>query len=107
LLITASGCRGSAPDAAPLEAPPPPIEPELAGESRLVEPRAEALVRAMSDRLARAQALAFVAEEVYDEVPEQSPRQQLTSRRGIVMQRPNRLAGECHGRGAQGGGARD
>jgi hypothetical protein len=95
--IIASGCRGSAPEVAALEAPPPPIEPELARESRLVEPRAEALVRAMSDRLARAQALAFEAEEVYDEVPEQSPRQQLTSRRDIVMQRPNRLAGDATG----------
>jgi hypothetical protein len=35
--------------------------------------------RAMSDRLARAEALAFEAEEIYDEVPEHSPRQQLTS----------------------------
>src|SRR6185436_2547158 len=79
------------------QAPPPLVEPELAAGSRLVEPRADALVRAMSDRLAKIDALTFEAEEVYDEVPEQSPRQQLASRRSIMLHRPNRLAGTATG----------
>jgi hypothetical protein len=98
LSITISGCRGSAPEgqAAP-EPPPPLIEPELAPESRLVDPRADALVRQMSDRLARVAAFALEAEEVYDEVPEQSPRQQLTNLRRVAMRRPDRLVGDTTG----------
>ena len=98
LCVAEWGCRGIVPPADIQNEPPPPlIEPDLAPGSRLVEARADALVRAMSDRLARAEALAFEAEEVYDEVPEHSPRQQLTSRRGVVLQRPNRLAGDATG----------
>ena len=97
LLITASGCRGSASEVAAPEPPPPRIEPELARESRLVDPRADALVRQMSDRLARVDAVALEAEEVYDEVPEQSPRQQLTNLRRVAMRRPDRLAGDATG----------
>ena len=92
------GCRTGAPSADVAKEPPPPaVEFDLAPGSRLVEPRADALVRAMSDRLARADAFAFEAEEVYDEVPEQSPRQQFTSRRAVVLRRPNRLAGDATG----------
>ena len=98
LCAAASGCRAVAPVPEVAKEPPPPlVEPELAAGSRLIEPRAEALVRAMSDRLAQAEALTFEAEEVYDEVPEHSPRQQLTSRRHIVLRRPNRLAGDAVG----------
>lgn len=79
------------------EAPPPPIEPELAPASRLIEPRADELVRRMSERLVRAGSFALVAEEVYDEVPEQSPRQQLTATRRVALRRPDRLAAEVAG----------
>jgi len=98
LSITISGCRGSAPEgqAAP-EPPPPLIEPELAPESRLVDPRADELMRRMSERLARIAAFALEAEEVYDEVPEQSPRQQLTNLRRVAMRRPDRLVGDATG----------
>ena len=95
--ITASGCRGSAPEAAALEPPPPLIEPELAPGSRLVDPRADELVRQMSERLARVGAFALEAEEVYDEVPEQSPRRQLTNLRRVAMRRPDRLVGDAAG----------
>jgi len=92
------GCRAGAPLADVASEPPPPlVESELGAGSRLVEPRADALVLAMSDRLLRAGTLAFEADEVYDEVPEHSPRQQLTSRRGVVMRRPDRLAGDATG----------
>jgi hypothetical protein len=99
VLCTAGfGCRAAARPADGAKEPPPPlVESDLEPGSRLVEPRADALVRTMSDHLARAEALAFEAEEVYDEVPEHSPRQQLTSKRGIVLRRPNRLAGDATG----------
>ena len=95
--ITASGCRGSAPEAAALEPPAPLIEPELAPGSRLVDPRADELMRQMSERLARVAAFALEAEEVYDEVPEQSPRRQLTNLRRVAMRRPDRLVGDAAG----------
>ena len=64
---------------------------------RLIDPRADELVRQMSDRLVRAQAFALEAEEVFDEVPEHSPRQQLTSTRHVALRRPNRLVGDASG----------
>jgi hypothetical protein len=76
---------------------PPPIEPELALESRLVDARADELVRLMSGRLARATAFSLEAEEVYDEVPEQSPRRQLTARRRVSARRPDHFAGDVSG----------
>jgi hypothetical protein len=79
------------------EPPPPLVEPELGPGSRLVDPRADELVRQMSDRLARAAAFALEAEEVYDEVPEQSPRRQLTSLRHVALRRPDRLVGDAAG----------
>jgi hypothetical protein len=98
VLCSGIACRGgaSATSAAP-EPPPPLVEPDLGPESRLVESRAVELVRGMSDLLARAETLAFEADEVYDEVPEHSPRQQLTSRRGVVLRRPDRLVGDTSG----------
>jgi hypothetical protein len=89
--------RGGGPAAAPPEAPPPPIETELAPGSRLVEPRVQELVRRMSDRLAGVTSLALEAEEVYDDVPADSPRQQLTCVRRVAMRRPDRLAGDASG----------
>ena len=83
--------------AAAQEPPPPPIEPELGPGSRLVDARADALVRQMSERLASASAFALEAEEVYDEVPEHSPRRQLTSVRHVAMKRPGRLVGDAAG----------
>ena len=98
LCITGLGCRGRASEAAAMPEPPPPlIEPELAPESRLVDRRADELVRQMSERLARVAAFALEAEEVYDEVPEQSPRQQLTNLRRVAMRRPDRLIGDASG----------
>jgi hypothetical protein len=60
---------GARQKAATPEPPPPLIEPELARGSRLVDPRADELVRQMSERLARVAAFTLEAEEVYDEVP--------------------------------------
>lgn len=98
LLLGAWSCVGVGPaaDAAP-EAPPPLIEPYLAPESRLVDPRVVDLVRQMTDRLRRAQAFAIEAEEVYDEVPEHSPRRQVTNRRHVAVRRPNRMVADASG----------
>src|SRR5579859_627299 len=78
LALAVFGCgRGAMPAPVPVEPPPPQIEPDLLPGARLVEPRADQLIRQMSDRLAGATALALEAEEVYDEVPTDTPRQQL------------------------------
>lgn len=83
--------------AAAQEPPPPPIELELGPGSRLVDARADALVRRMSERLASAPTFALEAEEVYDDVPEHSPRRQLTSVRHVALERPGRLVGDAAG----------
>ena len=93
-----AACRGTAPPApVAREAPPPMIEPELQPGSRLVEARAEELVRQMSQRLATAPAFSLEAEEFYDEVPEHSPRRQLAATRHVSLRRPDRLAGDAVG----------
>ena len=98
--LAAPACRGADPSAAGAAEPPPPaIEVELAPGSRLVDPRADELVRQMSDRLARATSFALEAEEVHDEVPEQSPRRQLTNLRHVALRRPDRLVGDAAGDG--------
>mgnify|MGYP002388652789 CR=1 FL=1 len=79
------------------EAPPPPVETDLPPGARLIDPRADELVRQMSERLAKVPAFALEAEEVFDEVPEQSPRQQLTNTRHVALRRPDRLAGDASG----------
>jgi hypothetical protein len=96
LCLTGWSCRG-ADETATLELPPPLIEPELAPGSRLVEPRVDELVRQMSERLAALTAFALEAEEVYDEVPEHSPRRQLSNLRHVALRRPNRLVGDAAG----------
>ncbi len=98
LCIAAWGCRAAPPGAdAPSEPPPPLIEPEVGPGAGLVDSRADALVRQMSERLARAGAFALEAEELYDEVPEHSPRRQLTSTRHVALRRPDRLVGDASG----------
>jgi len=98
LCLAGFGCqRGSPPASTAAEPPPPLIEPELAAGSRLVDSRADELVRQMSERLARAGELALEAEEVYDEVPDHSPRRQLTDLRRVAMRRPDRLVGDTSG----------
>ena len=93
-----TGCRVGNPEPASASEPPPPlIEPQIGPRAGLVDPRADALVRQMSERLARTSAFALEAEELYDEVPEHSPRRQLTSIRHVAMRRPDRLVGDASG----------
>jgi len=54
-------------------------------------------MRRMSDRLAQVSALAIEAEEVYDNVPADRPRTQLTSTRRVAMRRPDRLVTDTSG----------
>jgi hypothetical protein len=89
--------RGTPLPSAAVEAPPPPIETELAPGSSLIEPRVQELMRRMSDRLAQVPALALEAEEVYDDVPADRPRMQLTSVRRVAMRRPDRLVADAAG----------
>ena len=90
------GCGGETTQGTP-EAPPPPIEPVLAPESRLIEPRVDELVRQMSEVLAGVGSFTLEAEELYDDVPAHTPRTQLTNRRHVALQRPDRLAGDAFG----------
>jgi hypothetical protein len=90
-------CRSATRSEAVAEPPPPFVEPTLAPESRLLDPRADTLLRQMSDTLARATSLAIEAEEVYDDVPEHSPRRQLASVRHVALRRPDRLVGDASG----------
>jgi len=89
--------KGRAPADVATEPPPPRIEPVVGSGSTLLEPRVLELVRRMSDRLAGVSALALEAEEIYDEVPADAPRQQLTCVRRVAMRRPDRLAGDATG----------
>jgi hypothetical protein len=79
------------------EAPPPPVEADLPPGARLIDPRADELVRQMSDLLASTKSFALEAEEIYDEVPEQLPRTQLTNLRHLALRRPDRMVGEVSG----------
>lgn len=98
VIFSALACgRGSAGSGIPLEPPPPPVEPVLAAGSRLIDERADQLVRRMSDLLAGATSFALEAEEIYDEVPEHAPRRQLANRRHVALRRPDRLVGDSTG----------
>ena len=98
LSLTALACgRGTPPSSPGVEPPPPPIETDLAPGSRLIEPRVQELMRRMSDRLGQVSALALEAEEVYDDVPADRPRTQLTSVRRVAMRRPDRLVSDAAG----------
>lgn len=99
LLFAAAACFACGPPPADpgLDAPPPLIEPVLAEGSRLIDARAEELVRAMSDLLVGVQSFALEAEEVYDEVPEHTPRTQLSNLRRVALRRPDRLVGDATG----------
>jgi hypothetical protein len=64
---------------------------------RLIEPRADEVLRAMSERLAGLERFAFEAEETFDEIPDGEPRIQLSNVRRAAVERPNRLAADADG----------
>jgi len=65
--------------------------------SRAVEPRADAILKAMSERLAGLERFAFEAEETFDEIPDGEPRVQLSNLRRVAVERPGRLAADAEG----------
>ena len=64
---------------------------------RRVDPRADEVLKKMSELLARTPRLALEAEETFDEVYEEAPRVQLTNLRRIALERPGRFAADATG----------
>ena len=67
------------------------------GRPSLIEPRADEVLRAMSQRLAGLERFAFEAEETFDDIPDGEPRMELTNVRRAAVQRPNRFAADADG----------
>jgi hypothetical protein len=84
---------GAAPAAAPLiDAPEAPDAP-----LRVLDPRADAILRAMSTLLAATTQFALEAEESFDEIPGGQPRILFTNLRRIAVARPDRFAADAEG----------
>ena len=66
-------------------------------KSRRIEPRADAALKQMSDRLAELKRFAFEAEETFDEIPDGQPRVALSNLRHVALERPNRVATDATG----------
>ena len=64
---------------------------------RILDPRSDQLLRAMSTLLASTKAFAFEAEERFDEIPSGQPRALLSNLRRVAVQRPNRFAADAEG----------
>jgi hypothetical protein len=113
LIVSSSGC-GRSPEG---DSTPAPIDSENAPASdasrpaapiiqtsadadapnRILDPRADGVVRAMAAFLVKNKAFAFEAEERFDEIPSGQPRTLLTNVRRVAVQRPNKLAADAEG----------
>jgi len=113
LIVSSSGC-GRSPETA---GTPAPIDSENAPASdasrpaapiiqtstdadapnRILDPRADDVLRAMAAFLVKNNAFAFEAEERFDEIPSGQPRTLLTNVRRVAVQRPNKLAADAEG----------
>ena len=113
LIVSSSGC-GRSPEG---DSTPAPIDSENAPASdasrpaapiiqtsaeadapnRILDPRADEVVRAMAAFLVKNKAFAFEAEERFDEIPSGQPRTLLTNMRRVAVQRPNKLAADAEG----------
>jgi hypothetical protein len=69
------------------EAVPPPV----------IEERADAILKSMSDYLQGLQRFAFEAQETFDEVDPRAPRVHLSNIRRVAVQRPDRFAADAEG----------
>jgi hypothetical protein len=80
-------------------APAPIIEAVDAPDAptRILDPRADEILRAMATLHSTTKSFAFEAEERFDEIPSGQPRTLLTNVRRVVIQRPNRLAADAEG----------
>jgi hypothetical protein len=65
--------------------------------TRVLDPRADEILRAMSTLLASTPRFAFEAEETFDEIATGGPRILLTNVRRVAVQRPNRFAADAEG----------
>jgi hypothetical protein len=64
---------------------------------RILDPRADEVLRAASNLLATTKAFAFEAEERFDDIPSGQPRTLLTNVRRIAVQRPSQFAADAEG----------
>jgi Predicted periplasmic protein (DUF2092) len=62
---------------------------------RILDPRADEVLRAASNLLATTKAFAFEAEERFDDIPSGQPRTLLTNVRRIAVQRPSQFAADA------------
>jgi hypothetical protein len=65
--------------------------------NRVLDPRADEVLRAMAAVLTSSKAFAFEAEERFDEIPSGQPRTLLTNVRRVGVQRPNKLVADAEG----------
>ena len=65
--------------------------------NRILDPRADEVMRAMAALLANSKAFAFEAEERFDEIPSGQPRMLLTNVRRVGVQRPNKVVADTDG----------
>ena len=65
--------------------------------NRILDPRADEVLRAMAAFLTKNTAFAFEAEERFDEIPSGQPRVLLTNVRRVGVQRPNKLVADAEG----------
>lgn len=64
---------------------------------RMIERRAQDILKQMSDFLAATPRFAFEAEETFDELRDNQPRVQLTNARKVVVERPSRFVSDATG----------
>jgi hypothetical protein len=65
--------------------------------TRILDPRADQILRSMGRALAAMKTFAFHAEESFDEIPSGQPRVLLTNVRRVAVQRPDRFAADAQG----------
>jgi hypothetical protein len=101
---SATATESPAPAGASAPAPPTPagapiIETSASADqpTRILDPRADEILRAMSTLLASTPRYAFEAEEEFDEIPSGQPRVSLSNLRRVVVQRPNKVAVDTEG----------
>ena len=81
----------------------PPLVPILEASSdpdqptRVLDPRADEILRVMGSALSALPTFALEAEESFDEIPTGQPRVLLTNLRRVAVQRPNRFAADARG----------
>jgi hypothetical protein len=110
--LAASACGTNPSDDAPAADPGSPAAAVAAGSgaipiievstaadapTRVLDPRADEILREMSRFLAATPRFAFEAEESFDEIPSGQPRVLLTNLRRVAVERPNRFAADVEG----------